>query len=126
MVTVKRDRGRTLRTGGWHTGAVARVLHQHSRSTPGPETGTLTSEHSIPYNDGKGGMDMTNEELLDQVVKMLEQQTERIELKIELDVSKKIEALFDGYKLTHEKQWELEKKLAELERRIETLEIKAG
>ena len=37
---------------------------------------------------------MTNEELLDQVVKMLEQQTERIELKIELDVSKKIEALF--------------------------------
>lgn len=68
---------------------------------------------------------MTNEELLDQVVKMLEQQTERIELKIELDVSKKIEALFDGYKLTHEKQWELEKKLAELERRIETLEIKA-
>jgi hypothetical protein len=71
-------------------------------------------------------MDMTNEELLDQVVKMLEQQTERIELKIELDVSKKIEALFDGYKLTHEKQWELEKKLAELERRIETLEIKAG
>ena len=69
---------------------------------------------------------MTNEELLDQVVKMLEQQTERIELKIELDVSKKIEALFDGYKLTHEKQWELEKKLAELEGRIETLEIKAG
>ena len=69
---------------------------------------------------------MKNEELHDPVVKMLEQQTERIELKIELDVSKKIEALFDGYKLTHEKQWELEKKLAELERRIETLEIKAG
>ena len=57
---------------------------------------------------------MTNEELLEQVVKMLEQQTERIELKIELEVSKKIEALFDGYKLTHEKQWELEKKMAEL------------
>ena len=69
---------------------------------------------------------MTNEELLEQVVKMLEQQTERIELKIELEVSKKIEALFDGYKLTHEKQWELEKKMAELERRIENLEIKGG
>ena len=69
---------------------------------------------------------MTNEELLEQVVKMLEQQTERIELKIELEVSKKIEALFDGYKLTHEKQWELEKKMAELERRIDNLEIKAG
>ena len=69
---------------------------------------------------------MTNEELLEQVVKMLEQQTERIELKIELEVSKKIEALFDGYKLTHEKQWELEKKMAEIERRLENLQIKAG
>ena len=69
---------------------------------------------------------MMNEELLEQVVKMLEQQTERIELKIELEVSKKIEALFDGYKLTHEKQWELEKKMAELERRIENLEINEG
>ena len=31
----------------------------------------------------------------------------RINLKIENEVSKRIEALFDGYKLTHEKQWEL-------------------
>lgn len=71
-------------------------------------------------------MSMTNEELLDQVVKMLEQQTQRIELKIDMEISKKIETLFDGYKLTHEKQWELEKKVAELERRIESLEIKAS
>ena len=57
---------------------------------------------------------------------MLEQQTQRIELKIDMEISKKIETLFDGYKLTHEKQWELEKKVAELERRIESLEIKAS
>ncbi|BDF72769.1 hypothetical protein CE91St41_37520 [Oscillospiraceae bacterium] len=69
---------------------------------------------------------MTNEDLMSQIADMLEQQTERIELKIDLDVSKKIEALFDGYKLTHEKQWELEKKIAELERRIEDLEIRAS
>lgn len=69
---------------------------------------------------------MTNEELMSQIADMLEQQTARIELKIDLDVSKKIEALFDGYKLTHEKQWELEKKIAELERRIEDLEIRAS
>lgn len=69
---------------------------------------------------------MTNEELLEQVVKMMEQQTTRIELKIELEVTKKIEALFDGYKLTHEKQWELERKIEQLERRIESLEIKAS
>lgn len=69
---------------------------------------------------------MTNEALMSQIADMLEQQTARIELKIDLDVSKKIEALFDGYKLTHEKQWELEKKIAELERRIEDLEIRAS
>ena len=69
---------------------------------------------------------MTNEELMLQIADMLEQQTARIELKIDLDVSKKVEALFDGYKLTHEKQWELEKKIAELERRIEDLEIRAS
>ncbi len=69
---------------------------------------------------------MTNEDLMSQIADMLEQQTARIELKIDLDVSKKIEALFDGYKLTHEKQWELEKKIAELERRIEDLEIRAS
>ena len=71
-------------------------------------------------------VDVTNEELMSQIADMLEQQTARIELKIDLDVSKKIEALFDGYKLTHEKQWELEKKIAELERRIEDLEIRAS
>lgn len=51
---------------------------------------------------------MTNEDLMSQIADMLEQQTARIELKIDLDVSKKIEALFDSY------------------RRIEDLEIRAS
>ena len=46
-------------------------------------------------------MDM---ELLEQIAKMLDEQTRKIELKIENDVTKRIDALFDGYKLTHEKQ----------------------
>ena len=63
---------------------------------------------------------MDNNELLQQIASMmevqkeqfsqkLEEHTKRIELKIEHDVTDKIEALFDGYKLTHEKQWELER-----------------
>ena len=76
---------------------------------------------------------MDNNELLRQIASMMEVQQEqfsqkleehakRIELKIEHDVTNKIEALFDGYKLTHEKQWELERKAEQLERRIERLE----
>ena len=41
---------------------------------------------------------------------------------IENNVSKRIDALFDGYKLAHEKQWEMERKMQELEARLERLE----
>ncbi len=76
---------------------------------------------------------MTNEELLGQIAKLLENQTLKFEdhilqlnLKIENDVAKRIDSLFDGYKLTHEKQWELERKVEALEKRIEQLEIRAS
>lgn len=39
--------------------------------------------------------------------KMQEVET-KINLKIENEVTKRIDSLFDGYKLVHEKQWELE------------------
>ena len=45
---------------------------------------------------------------------------------IENDVSKRIDSLFDGYKLAHEKQWELERKVEQLEKRLEALEARAG
>jgi hypothetical protein len=47
----------------------------------------------------------------------------RISLKIENEVSHKIEALFDGYKLTHDKQWELERRLADLEKRLDEISL---
>ena len=80
---------------------------------------------------------MENQELLAQVLQALKEQTDvmtqmvdekiqlakqEINLKIENDVSKRIDALFDGYTLTHEKQRETDRKLAELERRVEKLE----
>lgn len=49
----------------------------------------------------------------------------RIMVKIENDVTKRIDALVDGYKLNHEKQWELEQQVKELERRVDRLEITA-
>ena len=49
-----------------------------------------------------------------------------VKILIENDVSKRIDSLFDGYKLAHEKQWELERKVEQLEKRREALEARAG
>ena len=49
-----------------------------------------------------------------------------VKILIEIDVSKRIDSLFDGYKLAHEKQWELERKVEQLEKRLEALEARAG
>lgn len=48
----------------------------------------------------------------------------RINIKIENDVTKRIDALFDGYKLTHEKQWELERETAALKAQVDDLQIR--
>lgn len=48
-----------------------------------------------------------------------------VKILMENDVSKRIDSLFDGYKLAHEKQWELERKMEQLEKRLEALETKA-
>lgn len=66
-------------------------------------------------------MDM---ELLEQIAKMLDEQTRKIELKIENDVTKRIDALFDGYKLTHEKQWELERETEALKAQMDDLQAR--
>ena len=64
--------------------------------------------------------------------KILESET-RMNIKIETDVSKRIESLFDGYKLVHEKQWELERQtdamkaqIMELSARLAALESKVA
>ncbi|RGX57041.1 hypothetical protein DWV16_01615 [Anaerotruncus sp. AF02-27] len=46
----------------------------------------------------------------------------RINTKIESEVTQRLDALTDGYKLNHEKQWELERELEALKRRVERLE----
>lgn len=59
---------------------------------------------------------------IDQVENKLDKKIDQVETKImfyvENNVTKKIESLFDGYKLTHEKQWELERRVDKLEQLI--------
>ena len=63
------------------------------------------------------------------LLEVMQQQADTLQginIKLENDVSKRIDSLFDGYKLAHEKQWELERKVEQLEKRLEALEAKAG
>ena len=48
----------------------------------------------------------------------------RTEVFIENTVTKRIDSLFDGYKLTHEKQYELERRMEKLEQVIAELQSK--
>lgn len=58
------------------------------------------------------------------IQKMLDAQTAQLNLKIENDVSRKLQALTDGYKLTHEKQWELERRTEQLQQQIEEMQTR--
>ena len=51
----------------------------------------------------------------------MDQQTVKIELMIENKVTKRLDALLDGYKTTHEKQWELERKTEAMQGQIDDL-----
>lgn len=57
---------------------------------------------------------------------MMEDKIRGVKVLIENDIGKRIDALFDGYKLTHEKQWELEHKIELLEKRLERVEQKVS
>ena len=69
---------------------------------------------------------MDNQELLTQIAAMMEEisetQIRKIEILIENNVTKRIDSLFDGYKLTHEKQYELERRIDMLEQIVADLQ----
>ena len=79
-------------------------------------------------------MDVETKEMLQAIMDGLEKRLNEnikeeirgVKILIENDVSKRIDSLFDGYKLAHEKQWELERKMEQLEKRLEALEARAG
>ena len=71
-------------------------------------------------------MQQQTDTLIEMMDSKIKESETRINIKIENDVSKRIDSLFDGYKLAHEKQWELERKMDQLEKRLEALEAKAG
>ena len=78
-----------------------------------------------------------NQVLLAQIAEMMEEvtekQTHKIETLIETKITKRIDALTDGYKSVHEKQWELERQneqlmavVNDLQNRVAVLESKTA
>lgn len=78
---------------------------------------------------------MTNEELMEQMIAVMQQQTDTIvemvdqkirdvKVFIENDIGKRIDTLFDGYKLAHEKQWELEHVTEKLKEQVNDLQTR--
>lgn len=69
---------------------------------------------------------MDNNALLSQIAAMMEditeKQTRKIESLIENKITKRLDALTDGYKSVHEKQWELERQNEILVNKINNLE----
>ena len=54
----------------------------------------------------------------------LDETETRTRIFIENEVSKRIDSLFDGYKLTHEKQWELERETEALKAQVDDLQAR--
>ena len=64
--------------------------------------------------------------LEEKINQKIETEIRGVKVLVENDVGNRIDSLFDGYKLAHEKQWELERRIEELEKRLARLEANAG
>lgn len=76
-------------------------------------------------------IDSVGQMIQDSEKRMIQRMEEKIaesehnmKLYMELNVEKRIDALFDGYKLTHEKQWELEHETQRMKEQISSLETR--
>lgn len=70
------------------------------------------------------GMEQMETRLSNNIVNEIKESETRINIKIENEVAKRIDSLFDGYKLVHESQWDLQRKLDKLEERVDLLEAR--
>lgn len=53
---------------------------------------------------------------------MMDEKIRGVKVLIENDIVKRMDTLFDGYKRTHEKQWELERNIEALQAQVNDLQ----
>ena len=86
--------------------------------------GEHTREIDARLNDQARRLDAHFDAHTLEIYTLLEAHTRRIEVKIENDVTKRIDALTDGYKLTHEKQEVLERQSGAAQAQIDDLQTR--
>lgn len=70
------------------------------------------------------GMAGMENRLKAEIKKEIKESETRTRVFVENTVTKRIDALFDGYKLTHEKQWELERQNERMQEQIADLQAR--
>lgn len=70
------------------------------------------------------GMAGMENRLKAEIKKEIKESETRTRVFVENTVTKRIDALFDGYKLTHEKQWELERQNERMQEQIAGLQAR--
>lgn len=70
------------------------------------------------------GMSAMENRLVERIHTEIQGAETRINLKIENEIAKRMDSLFDGYKLTHEKQWELERQTEAMKAQINDLQMR--
>ena len=113
------------------------MLDQNDLQAIAQLIGNLEKQIDSKMDNLEKRMDSKLEKQRDDILEVIQQQSEttqamiseseqRMKVYMENQVGKRIDSLFDGYKLAHEKQWELERKVEQLEKRLEAVEAKAG
>ena len=72
--------------------------------------------------EGMAQMENRMNQKIEEVRTEVQESETRTKVFIENEVAKRIDTLFDGYKLTHEKQWELERETENLKRQMDDLQ----
>lgn len=72
--------------------------------------------------EGMAQMENRLNQKIEEVRTEVQESETRTKVFIENEVAKRIDTLFDGYKLTHEKQWELERETENLKRQVNDLQ----
>lgn len=85
----------------------------------------LLKQISFMMEQQANQLDAKMEQQTKDIAGMFEQQTEfvmgeinALKITVENDITKRIDVLFDGYQLNHEKQFELEKRVSNIEHKI--------
>lgn len=76
--------------------------------------------------DGVAGLEAKIQESEARTTKRMQTLATQVNMKIENEVTKRIDALFDGYKLAHEKQWETERQTEQLKDQVADLQTRVA